>query len=193
MKQTLKIGITVLVVAALTMSGLALAQTGADEPTDEEVSRGVAAIVEKLAPLIEDGTLSEADALAVAETLADGFGPRPGLRRPLAHGLATAAEVLGMEVEDLAARLREGATLAEIAGDQAGALIAALVAEVEEHLARAVENGRITQEEADERAAEAEERITTFVEEGPPEHPRGFGPGGHGRRGGPFGGSGPGA
>ena len=110
MRQTLKIGFTVLVVAALTMSGIALAQT--DEPaTDEEVSRGVTAIVDKLAPLIENGTISQAQAEAVAEQLADGFGSRRPHRRGGRH-LATAAEFLDLEVGDLAAQLRDGATLA---------------------------------------------------------------------------------
>ena len=101
------------------------------------------------------------------------------------HGLKEAAEFLDMEVADFAEQLREGATPAEIAGDQTDELIAFLVADVEEHLADAVENGRITQEEADEKLAEAEERITTFVNEGPPERPEreGFGPGGRRGRG----------
>ncbi|MCJ7726377.1 MAG: hypothetical protein MUP76_08345 [Acidimicrobiia bacterium] len=181
MRQTLKIGFTVLVVAALTMSGIALAQTD-DTPTDEEISRGVSAIVEKLAPLIEDGTINQAQAEAVAGQLAGGFGPhRPNLRRP--QPLDAAAEFLGMEVADLASQLREGATLAEIAGDQTDGLIAAMVADAGEHLAQAVTDGKMTQEEADEKLADVEDRITTFVNEGPPERPEGAGgpgrPGGH--------------
>ena len=189
MKQTLKIGITVLVVAALAMSGIALAQTDADV-SEEEASRGVAAIVEKLAPLIEDGTITEAQAEAVAEELASGFHGRPG--RPgskVRHGLSTAAEFLGVEVDELASQLREGSTLADIAGGQTDALIDAMVASVEERLAEAVADGKLTQEEADEKLADAEEKITTFVNEGPPEG--GFGPGKRGRHG-PGGGFDPG-
>ena len=187
MKQTLKIGFTVLVVAALTMSGIALAQTD-ESATDEEVSRGVSAIVEQLAPLIEDGTITEAQAEAVAGELADGFGPR-GPRQRGPKGLDTAAEFLDMEIEDLATQLKDGATLAEIAGAQTDALIAAMVAEAEEHLAQAVTDEKLTQEEADEKLADIEERITTFVNEGPPERPEG----GEGRGpGGPRGPHGPG-
>ena len=85
------------------------------------------------------------------------------------------------------AQLRDGATLAEIAGSETDALIASLVADVEEKLDEAVANGRITQEEADEKLAEATERITTFVNEGPQR------PGGGGGRPGPgdFGGGPP--
>ena len=171
MKQTLKIGFTVLVVAALTMSGIALAQTD-ETPTDDEVSRGVSAIVEKLAPLVENGTITQTQAEAVAGQLADGRGHRgPSRRGP--QGLDAAAEFLGMDAEELGAQLKDGATLAEIAGDQTDGLITALVADAEEHLAQAVADGKLTQEEADEKLAEAEERITTFVNEGPPERPAG--------------------
>ena len=50
----------------------------------------------------------------------------------------------------------------------------------EEHLAQAVTDDKLTQEEADEKLAEIEERISTFVNEGPPERPEGpgTGPGG---------------
>ncbi len=173
MKQTLKIGITIMAVAALVMSGIALAQTNDEAPAGEDASRGVAAIVQRLGPLVEAGTIDQAQAQAVAEALADGTPfRRPQQRRPL-HGLQAAAEFLGMDTDDLAAQLKDGATLAEIAGDQTGALIDALVAEAEEHLAQAVADGRLTQEEADARLADAEEKITTFVNEGPPERPGG--------------------
>jgi polyhydroxyalkanoate synthesis regulator phasin len=189
MKQTLKIGVTVLLVAALAMSGIALAQTGGGDEApagDGPVSK----ILEALGPLVENGTISEAQAEAVAETLAENLPPR----RPHRGGrfvVGAAAEFLGMEVQDLAAQLREGTTLAEIAGAQTDGLIAALVADVEEKLDGAVAEGRITQEEADEKLAEATERITTFVNEGP-QHEEGEGPGGRGRGGpGGFGGGAP--
>ncbi len=173
MKQTLKIGITIMVVAVLAMSGIALAQTNDEAPDGEDASRAVAAIVKKLGPLVEAGTIDEGQAQAVAETLADGSGHRRPQQRRAVHGLKAAAEFLGMEIEDLGAQLKDGATLAEIAGDQTGALIDALVAETEEHLALAVADGKLTQEEADAKLADAEERITTFVNEGPPERPEG--------------------
>ena len=57
---------------------------------------------------------------------------------------------------------------------------------------KGVENGRLTQEEADEKLTEIEERVTAFVNEGPPERPEGARPGGrhHGRHGVPGGGPG---
>jgi 3-methyladenine DNA glycosylase/8-oxoguanine DNA glycosylase len=184
MKQTLKIAVTVLAVAAVTMSGIALAQSDEDGATDAEVNPAVEAIVERLAPLVEDGIIDREQAEAVAEALADGFGPGRGMRRGGMHGLATAAEFLGMEAADLAAQLRDGATLAEIAGDQTDELIAAMQAEAAEHLAEAVAEGRFTEEEADEKRADVFERITTFVNEGPPEDGLRPGPGRRGRHGG---------
>ena len=191
MKQTLKIGVTVLLVAALAMSGIALAQTGGDDEApagDGPVSK----ILEVLGPLVENGTISETQAEAVAETLAEALPRRP--HRGGRFAIGAAAEFLGMEVEDLAAQMRDGATLAEIAGAQTNGLIAALVADVSERLDGAVTEGRITQEEADEKLAEATEKITTFVNEGP-QHEEGQGPGDRGRGGpggpGGFGGDAP--
>ncbi len=118
----------------------------------------------------------------MAETLAEAL-PERRPHRGARFLIGAAAEFLGMEVEELVAQLRDGATLAEIAGSQTDALIASLVADVEEKLDEAVANGRITQEEADEKLAEATERITTFVNEGP-QRPQGGGgrpgPGGFG-------------
>lgn len=182
MRQTIKVGITVLVVATLAMSGIALAQSADDGAEEtERVASAVEIILEKLEPLIEEGTLTESQADAVAETLAAELPPHPRPHGP-GHLLGAAAEYLGLDVEELGERLRDGATLAEIAGDDVDGLTAALVAEVEDHLAEAVENGRLTQEEADERMEEAEARITTFVTEGPQPRPEGegFGPGRHG-------------
>jgi len=187
MKQTLKIGITIMVVAVMAMSGIALAQTDDEAPSGDEVSRGVAAIVEKLSPLVEAGTIDEGQAQAVAETLADEMAARRHHQRRVVHGLDAAADFLGMEIDDLGAQLRDGATLAEIAGDQTGALIDALVADAEEHLAQAVADDKLTQEEADTRLAEIEEKITTFVNEGPPERPEGERPRPPHRPGGPGG------
>lgn len=191
MKQTVKIGITILVVATLAMSGVALAQTGEDGGDADDVTRGVEWIMEKLAPLVDAGTISEEAAEEVAETLVNELRPGRHHRR-VVHGLREAAGFLDIEVGDLAERLRGGETLAQIAGDETDELIDYLVADVEEHLAQAVADGKLTQPEADEKLAEAEERITTFVNEGPPERPEGEEWGLGERRGGPGFGPGPG-
>ena len=170
MKQTLKIGITVLVVAALTMSGIALAQT--DESTDDTVNQNaVAKIVEKLQGLVDDGTISAEQAEAVAEALAEGFRPG-GHRGHRGPNFGAVAEFLGMETEDFRAALQEYDTLADLAaanGSGAEELIDFMVSQAEERLAQAVEDGKIDQTEADEKLAEIEEKITEKVNSEIPE------------------------
>jgi hypothetical protein len=181
MRQTLKIGFVVLVVAALATSGLALAQSGEEEGTVTETPDRSGFIVEQLAPLVEDGTLTEAQAEAVAEVLAQ--NPRMGHRRPHGPGLETIGEFLGVTAEDLRTALEEGSTLGEIAsanGSSAEALTEFLVDEAETRLDEAVEEGRIDETEKDEKLAEIEERIGAMVD-GEAEFP---GPRA-GRRGGP--------
>jgi hypothetical protein len=189
MKQTLKIGITLLVVTGLAMSGIALAQGDDDQAPATEAGWAVSVILERLTPLVEEGRITSGQAEAVAETLADGLPLRGRFHGPARRGVDAVAEFLDMEPADLVERLRGGATPAEIAGEQADDLVAFMVAAAADRLEAAVEAGRITREQADAHLAEIEERITRFVEEGPPpraerpmrrgvgERQRGFGPG----------------
>ncbi|MEK7252579.1 MAG: hypothetical protein AAB198_04960 [Actinomycetota bacterium] len=172
MKQTLKIGITVLVVAALGVSGVALAaQTTEDDSTAVEDTRAYKALEEKLAPLVEDGTITQSQADVIAATLAADMPGRPG-RGPGHRPLQGVAEFLELTPEEMRAALSEYDTLADLAeanGSSGAELIAYLVSQVEEHLAKGVADGRITQEEADEKLAEAEEHITELVNSDIPE------------------------
>jgi uncharacterized protein (DUF433 family) len=79
----------------------------------------------------------------------------------------------GITVDTLRSELRAGDTVAEIAADQGvdvQTVIDSLAAEAESHLDLAVENGRLTQEEADAKLADMTERITDFVNNGFPHH-----------------------
>jgi hypothetical protein len=93
----------------------------------------------------------------------------PGIVRHLA--LDTAAEVLGLTVDELRTELEGGATLAEVAEANdvdVQALIDALVAEATERLDEAVADGRLDAEKAEEIKAGLTERITARVDgEGP--------------------------
>mgnify|MGYP003317078787 CR=1 FL=1 len=75
--------------------------------------------------------------------------------------------MLGLEVEDLRSQLAEGATMAEIAGDNVDVLIAALVDDATEKINEAVAAEKMTQEEADEKIASLEETITERVNTAP--------------------------
>ena len=94
-------------------------------------------------------------------------GPRRGMKADRGEHFAGIAEVLGLEVEDLRSQLAEGATMAEIAGDNVDVLIAALVDDATEKINEAVAAEKMTQEEADEKIASLEETITERVNTAP--------------------------
>ncbi len=97
-----------------------------------------------------------------------------GHHRPFADKDAI-AEAIGIEPEEIRAGFEDGLSLAEIAeanGVDPQAVIDVMVENLDERLAQAVENGRLTQEEADERRENAVERITERVNTPPGEHER---------------------
>lgn len=127
--------------------------------------------------MVDDGTITAAQADAVAADLASDLPDRgpggPGWhhRHPGFDGEVLAG-LLGVDVETLRSELRAGTTVAEIAAEQGvdvQTVIDALITEAEEHLDLAVENGRLTQAEADAKLAELTERITDFVNNGRPD------------------------
>ena len=165
------------------------ADTGTDTATDTGTDAGreterLARLQAVLQPLVDDGTLTQdqadkvVEALVAAGPMGDGHGgPRDGM---MMKGLETASGVIGISTADLAAALAGGQTLAEVAvanGATAQAVIDALVAEVEAHLAEEVASGEHTQAEADARLAAATTRITDAVNNGGP-----LGRPGHGGR-----------
>ena len=156
-RSSLRVGLVVLVVAALAMGGLALAQTGDDDPAES--------------PATEEP---------------EQRGPRFVRGGHLGKGLiGAAAEVLGLEPSDIVDQLRGGSTLAEIAaanGSTTDAIVAAAVANLSERLDEAVADERLTREEADEKLADAEERLTERAESDEPFEFRGRGHG-FGKRG----------
>jgi polyhydroxyalkanoate synthesis regulator phasin len=176
----------------------------ADEADEERLAERTSRIAEELEGLVEDGTLTQAQADAVASTLAEampgrgggpgghgpgGMGGHGGMGGPggmaalggvLREGLATAAETLGVEEDALRERLRDGETLGEVADAEGVArddLVGALVTRAEELLAEKVAEGDLTQERADEISSELDERITEGLDRSLP-GPRGDRPGG---------------
>ena len=181
------LGLVVLTGGAVVVPAVASAAVSPESGTADEIAERVTAIRDALAGLVSGGTITPEQADAVAQWLAED-GPRLGSHRH-GHGgrhlsLDTAAETLGVTEDELRDALRGGDTLAEVAereGVAVDTLVQALVAEARERLAAAVEDGRLTQAEADGKAADLQERITTAVQEGGG-FGRGHGPGrGHGR------------
>lgn len=157
--------------------------TAGESASSDGIDRIVRAdrVRESLEDLVTDGTITAAQADAVAEHLAQ-FGPGPGhghlFRRHIAISLDIAAETIGIERSALVEALADGQTIAEIAtenGTSAEAVIDALVAAHKAKLDGLVTNGWITAEVAAERAAEAAERIADLVN-GEIDFRPGFGP-----------------
>jgi hypothetical protein len=190
--------------ASVAVPALADTVTGTTSASDA-VEKRVSSIREALQGLVDDKTITDAQADKVAERLgsSEAFrGPGPGGHRHGfvlggSEGLAAVAKVLGMEADDVKTALRDGTTLKELAekqGKSSDDVVSALVTAAKAQLAEAVEDGRLTQERADELSASMESRIEEFVENGRPA--KGDGPGrgwpGHGHGGGmgPWGGGG---
>jgi hypothetical protein len=138
---------------------------------------------ETLKPLVDAGTITQAQADAVVAALKEA-GPKGAKGGP---GLDVAAQALGMTTDELHTALKGGQTLAQIAeskGVNVQVLIDALVASATNHINEEVASGEMTQAEADEKLAELSQRVTDRVNNPRPEGGR---RGGNGPKGGPAG------
>ncbi len=167
---------------ALTHPSISGAQTDTttapSTSTDQAPSTDQAAPADKgawledtLAPLVSNGTITQAQAdavIAAIEASRPPMGPGgPGGHR-FGHGpdLEAAATAIGISTDDLRTGLQSGQSLAEIAqahGVSAQAVIDALVAEAKTHIADRVASGDLTQAEADQKLADLTDRITDMV------------------------------
>ncbi|NIA24292.1 MAG: hypothetical protein GWP04_01850 [Gammaproteobacteria bacterium] len=173
MQRVAKIGILVLVVVGLLVGGLTVAGAVEGDHATADQTR----IVTALRPLIDDGTITESQAEAVAGRLAPIIRSeriRRDTERFRDRAMAVernVADMLDMTVPELEDQLKDGATLAQIAesrGSSGEEIVAALVGELSERLADQVAEGRITQEQADEMVAAATGQITDLVESSHP-------------------------
>jgi hypothetical protein len=195
------VGLAALTGGAVVAPALATAATSEVSAVTAVADR-VDRIKDALQGLVDDGTLTEAQRDKVAEALDEGMpgrgrglGPGNGQGHGPGHGLGhgrgigpggrvaldVAADRLGMTESELVDALREGKSLAGVAAEKGVSLddlTAALVKAAEEHLARAVADGRLTQAEADEKKADIAERIAAGVQrEGLPGRGMGMGQG----------------
>jgi ribosomal protein S20 len=123
-----------------------------------------------LQPLIDDGTITQAQADAVIAAL-EAARPEGGMGRHggFGHGgagLTAAATALGVTEDELRTELRSGSSLADVAaakGVDVQAVIDAIVAEATAAIDQAVTDGRLTADEAAEKKAELSERVTAMV------------------------------
>jgi polyhydroxyalkanoate synthesis regulator phasin len=160
------------VVSALQDTDTSADDTSTDDTSTDDTDRPDrgARLRATLQVLVDDGTLTAEQADAVAEHLAAQL-PERGDRRGGHRGHPgmdgeVVAELLGIDAAELRSSLRDGQSIADLAeanGIDVQTVIDALVAEAESHLDLAVENGRLTEDEAAEKLVDVTERITARV------------------------------
>jgi AcrR family transcriptional regulator len=137
-------------------------------------------MIERLEQAVEDGRLTQDEAdeqiEQMEERLLEGletgswFSMGPGgFRGPGGAQPELLADALGMTAEEVHEALADGQTIAELAEAQGVALedlVDALMAPMIERIEQAVEDGRLTQDEADEQIEQMAERLLEGLESG---------------------------
>lgn len=181
--------------AVITAPATATAQEGEfDERVGTREAGGF--IDEALADLVAAGVIEERHAAAVKDALLDRLRDRRAefehrrdrlrerFRETARKALETAAEVIGIETEELIPALRDGRSIADVAaenGVDAREVVEALAARAYERIDAAVADGKLDADRAEELKDRVLERIEVLVDrsglEGPFRHRR-SGPGG---------------
>lgn len=162
------------------------ASTTATAPSRTSQQHREQRLAEDLAPLVSSGALTQAQADRVASTLAaDRAGGHHGRGGKGGWGkaeLEAAAALLGTTPQQLRTELRQpGATPASVAkahGTSTDALVNALVGAEKAQLAERVEAGKITQAQADQRAARFRQHLLARLDQplhAPHQHAAGAG------------------
>jgi polyhydroxyalkanoate synthesis regulator phasin len=140
------------------------------------------ALASRIDAAVEDGRLTKEEGDALKQRIQSGEfplfgGPHRGFGRhghgpgPMfhLHSLDAAASYLGLSQAQLRTQLNSGKTLAQVARDRdksVDGLVDALVEAQNEKLDQAVEDGRLTQAQANEIKQGQRERISDFVNNG---------------------------
>lgn len=163
-------------VATLSPVGTAGAHSSADTPADASAHTWAGAPMDRAARMTEmreqfadhRGSDRPGEGGKVGEKF--GHGERSGGQDQLkqkrdrrAHFASQVADFLDMDRRDLGMALRDGATLAELAGERVDELVAELVATASERIEQAVADEKLDRDRADEILAGAEERATSRV------------------------------
>ena len=134
---------------------------------------------ETLKPLVDAGTITQAQADAVIAALKAEMPQRGerGRGGKGGAGIEIAAQALGMTADELHTALKGGQTLAQVAeskGVNVQVIVDALVASATNHINQKVASGEITQAQSDEKLANVTDRVTERVNNPRPEGgPRG--------------------
>ena len=201
-------------VIALGAAGYAVAQSGDSrederkaflndaaqrlDKSPEELTKALQeAAIARIDAGVKDGRITEEQANEMKERIRQGDG-LPFLGGPGGHGhhhrgggpragLTAAAEYLGLSAAELREQLHDDRSLADVAGERnksVDGLKDAMEKAIRADIEKAVENRRLTREQADRMLEDVRSRIDEKVERGGPS--RG-GPGGHRGPGGPGG------
>lgn len=170
--------------AATDRTGVATAPAASDTNRPDPGAR----LAEALKPLVDKGTITQAQADAVLEAI-KAARPADGQRGPGGPGgphLSVVATALGMTPEELRTAMQGGTTtiaqLAASKGVSVDTVVKAIVDDMASKLTQAVTDGKLTQAEADAKKAAATTRVTEQVNNVPP---AGGPQGGRGGRGAP--------
>ncbi|MCP3853374.1 MAG: hypothetical protein GY698_01400 [Actinomycetia bacterium] len=158
--------LTVATIAGLTLGGLSVSVASAQSDGDD-VPASTAETADSTASSDAGDIISVQDTEDPATEEGEVDGDNDS-RRGHRGGcdLEEAAAAIGIDEADLRAALDSGDTIAAVAqanGVDAASVIDAMVAAKTEHIEEKVAEGRITQEEADEKLAELEGRVTDRV------------------------------
>lgn len=189
---TAGLGLGAAALVGLGVPAIAAAATSDDAPSAaaQAVTDRLTKIKEALSGLVSDGTITQAQADKVAETLdeklpqrghggmapggpggAGGFGMGRGLMGGLMGDIEALASTLKMTTDELHTAMHEGKTLAEIAEEQgvsSDTVVDAIVKAATTRIDEAVTAGRLTSEQAAQVKSGLEDKVTTFVTEGGP-------------------------
>lgn len=172
---------------ALTTPGIAQGQSSTTSTTTTGNGNGKVAngagqsfLQQTLAPLVNKGTITQAQADAVIKAI-EGARPGRGVARPgfggpgefrgpsggaLGDVFGAAAKKLGVSTDSLRSALQSGKSIADIAKEKKiapSAVVDAIVAAIKSNLDQAVKDGKVTRAQADQHLAEIRSRITALV------------------------------
>jgi len=134
-----------------------------DEVIDDAVASG--RITEEQAERLRNADFGD---------LRRGFGVR--VRHAIGNAIETAAEILGLTAEEIRQGFMDGKTLSDLAEEQGVTdLEAQLVAQLTADIQAKVDDGSITQEQADRMLENLSERVSNLVQSGGGKFHRGFG------------------
>ena len=126
------------------------------------------ALDDVLAEAVADGRLTQEQADRIKDhPLRAAHGLLHRGARAIANVFGAAAETLGMTTEELRTELKEGKSLAEIAGEEGVStadLKSGITNEIEAQIEKAVAEGKLSQERADTILANLSERLDEVIE-----------------------------